>query len=430
MVEAADAFEGHCSTVFLLPELVELIVSFLNRSDCVSAARISTMWTDPALNNIWSRVDSFQTLLQVVLPKEASRALDFRHYIPKESWSRLRQYASRIRVLTNDDDKVDLASDLVSQLQGYGLEPGTLFPRLIRLKWVVRGSEHVCPFLPSVGGSLQVLTLDYPDTDVGYSGVSNALWTLSSCSLPRLRTFCIRATAGWFGWLVDPAANAFLAKNGHNLTTLYFKGPTYSFTPPEDLAISIQTVTDLACQLSTPVYESAAGLVKMCPNLQILKVNIFFSAGSTAQWSKYIEPLFNLHDLSELQIRAYGQCGPITADDILTMGGAWPRMRSLSLSHTPWGDVIALSLLFHFSACFPLLEHLTGAFRWSFPLPAVDEHATHFPNLRTLNFMGLYVPAGSGKEYQRIVDAIFPCGHFTRNDGTIIRADSDGSRIQ
>ncbi len=79
--------------VLVIPELLELVFSFLNAQDNARNARVCKAWTQVALDMLWRGVDDLPRLLSLLAPTEdrtegrVSFTLQYQGFVPLGSRS-------------------------------------------------------------------------------------------------------------------------------------------------------------------------------------------------------------------------------------------------------------------------------------------------------------------------------------------------------
>ncbi|KIL63073.1 hypothetical protein M378DRAFT_107697 [Amanita muscaria Koide BX008] len=87
--------------VILIPELLDMIFSYLDISDNANNARVCKQWCDVALDTLWREVDDFSRLFSLLAPLCYNEDLEYRFSRLPEStdWKRFERYSRRVRRL-------------------------------------------------------------------------------------------------------------------------------------------------------------------------------------------------------------------------------------------------------------------------------------------------------------------------------------------
>jgi hypothetical protein len=73
----------HHHTALLIPELLDYILSFMDRNDNVINACVCKQWSEIALDLIWWKVERLLQLLALLRPYETRDASTVRHLVSR-----------------------------------------------------------------------------------------------------------------------------------------------------------------------------------------------------------------------------------------------------------------------------------------------------------------------------------------------------------
>ncbi|KAI0738351.1 hypothetical protein C8Q80DRAFT_1347940 [Daedaleopsis nitida] len=123
--------------VLNIPELLELIFSFLEVSDNARNARVCKSWTEVALDLLWREVDHLPRLLRILAPIEECDEEDrFARSLEPGDWANFMRYASRVRKLVvSSDIEEHLRGPNVFQEIAQSRTTLHLLPKLSSLTW-------------------------------------------------------------------------------------------------------------------------------------------------------------------------------------------------------------------------------------------------------------------------------------------------------
>ncbi|KAI0643505.1 hypothetical protein C8Q79DRAFT_184910 [Trametes meyenii] len=128
--------------VLAIPEILELVFSFLEAKDNARCARVCKGWSDIALDTLWHEVDNLRRLFGLLAPVET--AVDatpeyyerFRRPLEPADWIRFMRYAARVRnllVLPAEDSR--LRGHLVFDEIARTRSTLNILPKLSSLTW-------------------------------------------------------------------------------------------------------------------------------------------------------------------------------------------------------------------------------------------------------------------------------------------------------
>ena len=76
------SYEATTLRVLAIPEIIELIMSFLDKKDNVNNACVCRSWSEIALDCIWRNVDDITQLLRLLAPLDTVLAVPpFQYYV-------------------------------------------------------------------------------------------------------------------------------------------------------------------------------------------------------------------------------------------------------------------------------------------------------------------------------------------------------------
>ncbi|TFY78812.1 hypothetical protein EWM64_g5200 [Hericium alpestre] len=147
---SAMPYDSTASRVLAIPELLDLIFGYGNKSTNARCARVCKRWTELALDNMWRHLDELYHLFSHLVPYvkrhnvAASPTLVFARTPTQEDWARFAPYARRVRSLGYDHEREDPAHRLdaeVFRTIALSRTTMTIFPKLRRLRWLSQSSE-------------------------------------------------------------------------------------------------------------------------------------------------------------------------------------------------------------------------------------------------------------------------------------------------
>ncbi|KDR71523.1 hypothetical protein GALMADRAFT_281781 [Galerina marginata CBS 339.88] len=91
--------------VLCIPELLDMIFSFLDPASNVVNAQTCKRWSDIALDSLWKEVDDLHQLFGILAPLRVSEELyEFDRLPESADWKRFEKYANRVRRLVYEPD--------------------------------------------------------------------------------------------------------------------------------------------------------------------------------------------------------------------------------------------------------------------------------------------------------------------------------------
>ncbi|KAI0324707.1 hypothetical protein GY45DRAFT_1288459 [Cubamyces sp. BRFM 1775] len=144
----SSAYGTTTQRVLAIPEILELVFSFLDASGKSRCACVCKQWSEVALDALWRDVDSLRRLFGLLAPIESPPAPEdsnrFVRPIEPSDWSRFMRYARRIRtlsVLPADDERIRgaLVFDEVARTR----TTFNILPKLSTLIWTSELGERL-----------------------------------------------------------------------------------------------------------------------------------------------------------------------------------------------------------------------------------------------------------------------------------------------
>ncbi|KZT05707.1 uncharacterized protein LAESUDRAFT_655083 [Laetiporus sulphureus 93-53] len=145
---------GYDSTirrVLDIPEIIELIFSFLEKRNNVVNACVCKRWSEIALDAVWRDVDNLNVLFSLLAPLgQASRyaPVTFTRTLNPDDWRRFAHYARRVRKLSYTEDRSEqgLCSSIFDEIARSRMAISIL-PNLHTLEWRTMRLRHALPFM-------------------------------------------------------------------------------------------------------------------------------------------------------------------------------------------------------------------------------------------------------------------------------------------
>ncbi|TFK58469.1 hypothetical protein BDN72DRAFT_966336, partial [Pluteus cervinus] len=106
--------------VLQIPELLNIIFSYLTDNEHITNALVCKKWSDVALDALWREVQNIQRLVRLLSPiitipnatGKQQRSYCFARPPEPQDWERFLKYSRRVRRLTYDDKKSNLHTTL------------------------------------------------------------------------------------------------------------------------------------------------------------------------------------------------------------------------------------------------------------------------------------------------------------------------------
>ncbi|KAG1764421.1 hypothetical protein EDD22DRAFT_883407 [Suillus occidentalis] len=122
--------------VLFIPELLGIILSFVDEDDYVNIACVCKQWSEITLDVIWREVDDLSRLLSLLRPYKIRGRYNLFDGLPdSRDWARFQKYANRVRILRfeqdNDVDYSGLLDDMARTRTTLDM-----LPNLHTLEWV------------------------------------------------------------------------------------------------------------------------------------------------------------------------------------------------------------------------------------------------------------------------------------------------------
>ncbi|TCD63646.1 hypothetical protein EIP91_005163 [Steccherinum ochraceum] len=136
--------------VFQIPEIVELILSFLDRRENTNTARVCRRWSDIALTLLWRDVPDVFPLFSILSPLDTSGRRGstgfeyvFTRNLGASDWERFSRYARRVRILAHNEDSVKFVSSLAFDEIARTRATLQILPNLGSLTWLTHTSQRM-----------------------------------------------------------------------------------------------------------------------------------------------------------------------------------------------------------------------------------------------------------------------------------------------
>ncbi|OSC97257.1 hypothetical protein PYCCODRAFT_1419774 [Trametes coccinea BRFM310] len=138
--QVVSAYGTTAQRVLAIPEILELVFSFLSTKNTANCACVCKRWSEIALDTLWRDVDDIRRLFGLLAPIEHGATPDDPHHFPRPleptDWARFMRYAPRVRTLSvtaiNDSR---LRGQLVFDEVARTRSTLNLLPRLSKLSW-------------------------------------------------------------------------------------------------------------------------------------------------------------------------------------------------------------------------------------------------------------------------------------------------------
>ncbi|KAG1869261.1 hypothetical protein C8R48DRAFT_631791 [Suillus tomentosus] len=122
--------------VLFIPELLGIILSFVDEDDHVNNACVCKQWSEIALDIIWKEVDGLSRLLTLLRPYKITGRYNFFDGLPdSRDWTRFQRYANRVRILRFQQDTDIDYSGLLDDMARTRTTLDML-PNLHTLEWI------------------------------------------------------------------------------------------------------------------------------------------------------------------------------------------------------------------------------------------------------------------------------------------------------
>ncbi|KAG0698783.1 hypothetical protein DFH29DRAFT_939829 [Suillus ampliporus] len=122
--------------VLFIPELLDIILSFMDGDDHIINACVCKQWSEIALDFIWREVDNLPRLLTLLRPYKTKGKYHFFDGLPDaRDWARFQKYANRVRTLRFEQDRDMDYSGLLDDMARTRTTLEML-PSLHTLEWV------------------------------------------------------------------------------------------------------------------------------------------------------------------------------------------------------------------------------------------------------------------------------------------------------
>ncbi|KAL1709472.1 hypothetical protein EV121DRAFT_286539 [Schizophyllum commune] len=94
------------SRVLQIPEILDIMISFLEQKEHLGCALVCRQWCEIALDALWRVVDDLPRLFGILAPlskQTGSMALEFTRLLQADDWTRFNRYARRVRHLVYEE---------------------------------------------------------------------------------------------------------------------------------------------------------------------------------------------------------------------------------------------------------------------------------------------------------------------------------------
>ncbi|KAH9929239.1 uncharacterized protein B0H18DRAFT_874169 [Fomitopsis serialis] len=154
-------YESTMQRVLDIPEIVEIIFSFLDKKDNINNACVCRKWSDIAADSVWRNIDDITQLLRLLAPLDTPPAVHplqyytFTRMLNAEDWRRFERHARRVRKLSyvrapNDLNSPYLGGRVLDEIARSRTSINIL-PNLASLEWCSDETRHSLVFMgPSV----------------------------------------------------------------------------------------------------------------------------------------------------------------------------------------------------------------------------------------------------------------------------------------
>ncbi|KIO31001.1 hypothetical protein M407DRAFT_19883 [Tulasnella calospora MUT 4182] len=356
-----------------VPELLDIIFSFLDKESLRNAACVCRVWHDIAIDRIWQVLPGLLPLINHFWPtwinvKNGMMGLDDTEC--PELWSRFRAYSHRVRKL---DGGIGIVSQAVQNYlktleESYSVE--TAFepplPSIREIIWETNAVDDTMALRFFVSPSLRKLSIR-PTTSSSPMDSDLLSQLLSHVSNQNLHLATFNLDTKWTDFedeKLGPALASFIRSQSTLEEVLFPK-----FYVQHSIISALAGLHRLRkfhgvlhFDTSPEVDSFIADLAGACPTLRNLV--LYITNDSTEQHSirfESISPLLSCRSLVEFQI-LHGRPLQLGAHQIHTIGQAWPSIATLGLCPNVIRSNesgLPLSGLVNFGPpSFPMLERL------------------------------------------------------------------------
>ncbi|KAG8987570.1 hypothetical protein FRB90_003270, partial [Tulasnella sp. 427] len=153
--------------VLFIPEVLSVVISFLDTYTKASAVRVCRTWGAVAIDSLWHTLDSASPLLELLAHPEAFIDRYNHSNAPRlvceclcsADWNRFSFYASRVKTMTNVEEIHPESMAMVVMTHPYGSK---LVPNLRKLVWIFENERYFMNVIPFVACNLEELELHFP----------------------------------------------------------------------------------------------------------------------------------------------------------------------------------------------------------------------------------------------------------------------------
>ncbi|KAH7925778.1 hypothetical protein BV22DRAFT_406666 [Leucogyrophana mollusca] len=174
--------------VLFIPELVDIIFSFLDRSHNVNNACVCKNWSEIALYFIWKEVDDLARLFNLLRPIEKKRTRYVFQGLPDaHDWTRFQKYAARVRRLrfaehTCRRDMLPILDDIARTRTVVDI-----LPNMHTLEWIFFSAEYKERSILFMHKGVTNFAVSVPSLQHGHPS-----FTDMCARMPRLTTIDLR----------------------------------------------------------------------------------------------------------------------------------------------------------------------------------------------------------------------------------------------
>ncbi|OJT05423.1 hypothetical protein TRAPUB_3739 [Trametes pubescens] len=175
MSQPSVAYTKTTQRVLAIPEILELVFSFLNVQETAQCTCVCKSWSEVALSSLWRDVDDLHRLFKLLAPIEAGapeapeNGIHDHHFqrpLEPADWARFMRYARRVRSLSvplsNDNQlRGGLVFDEVAQTR----TTLNILPRLSSLSWTCDKGERMRTSLMFMHDNVKQFTVKLVPSD-------------------------------------------------------------------------------------------------------------------------------------------------------------------------------------------------------------------------------------------------------------------------
>ncbi|KAI0350798.1 hypothetical protein OH77DRAFT_1488555 [Trametes cingulata] len=148
MMAGPSVYGTTTQRVLAIPEILELVFSFLEAKDHARCVCVCKIWSEVALDTLWRDVDDLRRLFSVLAPIEPGEAPGlpdhFQRPLEPSDWARFMRYARRVRSLSvTPETDGRLHGALVFDEIARTRTTFNILPRLSSLSWMSEEGERL-----------------------------------------------------------------------------------------------------------------------------------------------------------------------------------------------------------------------------------------------------------------------------------------------